>query len=211
MMSLWAPVGPWCDQGAGMNYSNVAGSRAIRGGLVHGLAVTACLLALSACNISDEPPARRSDGVVKDFGHVTAADVKKWVQKSDLPHETKNLVALYVSEVHVTDGFAGCPAEGRTEPLMKVELAYPDLGQYDREGLEEQRDWSRQIISALEEFAHTFEPGYFSDDRLIGGPTWVTDAQGGAHCSGSIEMGQLLTPSAGLQTDYSQRENVPVR
>lgn len=30
---------------------------------------------------------------------------------------------------------------------------------------------------------------------------------GGADCSSdSIEMGQLLTPSAGLQTDYSQRE-----
>ena len=194
-----------------MNYLNVARPRAIRGGLVHGLAVTVFLLALSACSISDEPPARRSDGVVRDFGHVTAADVKKWVQKSDLPHKTKNLVDLYVSEVHVTDGFAGCPAEGRTEPLMQVELAYPDLGQYDREGLEEQRGWSRQIISGLEEFAHTFGPGYFTDDSLIGGPTWVTDAHGGVNCSGSIEMGQLLTPAAGLQTDYSQRENVPVR
>ncbi|MFI6951812.1 hypothetical protein [Streptomyces sp. NPDC050422] len=85
-----------------------------------------------------------------------------------------------------------------------------DLGQYDDEGLREQRDWSRRIISGLEEFAHTFEPGYFTEGGWIGGPTWVTDPKSGLDCSGSIEMGQLLTPPANLQTDYHQRDNTPI-
>ncbi|MGP3632649.1 hypothetical protein ACTU45_04615 [Streptomyces sp. 24-1644] len=175
-----------------------------------GLVITACLLALSACSSNDEPPVKRSDGVGKDFGRVTTPDLKKWIKKSDLPLTTKSLIDLYVSKIHVTEGFAGCLTEERTEPLMNVELAYPDLGQYDDEGLREQRDWSRQIISGLEEFAHTFEPGYFTDGSLIGGPTWVTDPEGGLDCSGSIEMGQLLTPPANLQTDYHQRDNTPI-
>ncbi|MFJ8982619.1 hypothetical protein [Streptomyces sp. NPDC102282] len=194
-----------------MNHRNSATATAIRGGLVQGMAVTACLLALSACSISDEPPARRSDGVVKDFDRVTTNDVQRWVQKSDLPQETKSLIDLYVSEVRVTNGFGGCPEEDHTEPLMDVELAYPRLGQYDQEGLEEQRGWSRQIISGLERFAHTFEPGYFVDESLIGGPTWVVDSKRGVNCSGSIQMGQLLTPPANMGADYYQQQNVPVR
>ncbi|MFJ8133429.1 hypothetical protein [Streptomyces hydrogenans] len=193
-----------------MNHLNVARLSAVHGELVQRLAVSACLFALSACSTSDEPPARRSDGVVKDFGRVTTADVKEWVHKSDLPYETKSPIGRYVGNVHVIDGYGGCPAEEHTEPLMKVELAYPDLGQYDDEGLDQQRDWSRQIISGLEKFAHTFEPGYFIDESSFGDPTWVTNFKDGAACTGSIDMGQLLTPSANLQTDYYQGENVPV-
>ncbi|MGW6463947.1 hypothetical protein [Streptomyces rubiginosohelvolus] len=174
-----------------------------------GLVITACLLVLSACSGSDDQPVRRSDGVIKDFGHVTTPELRKWVQRSELPQKTKSLIDLYVGKIRVTKGFAGCLAEGRTEPLMNVELTYPDLGQYDEQGLEEQRDWSRRIISGLEEFAHTFEPGYFTEDGWIGGPTWVTDPKGGLDCSGSIEMGQLLTPAANMGTDYHQRDNNP--
>ncbi|WP_189827997.1 hypothetical protein [Streptomyces finlayi] len=150
--------------------------------------------------------------MVKEFGRATTADAGEWVRKSDLPHETKRLIGLYVSRIHVTKGFGGCSGEGQDGPLMNVELNYPDLGPHDREGLDEQRRWSQQIIKGLTKFAQSFEPGYFTDtDALIGGPRWVTDPKVGTTCFGSIEMHGWLSPPANLQTGYHQGNNAPVR
>ncbi|MDX3535480.1 hypothetical protein PV721_14110 [Streptomyces sp. MB09-01] len=157
----------------------------------------------------------RSDGIHANFADATGHDIRTWVAASKLPDDTKRLVGNYVGRADVSAGFAGCATEQHIEPTLRVEVNLPKVSVFDDPGLAQQSRWAREILDAVEEFAHTFRPGYFvKDEGLFSGweKRWVTDEEGGASCTGDISLWGYTSPVAvNIGKDYNQSENHPVK
>ncbi|MGW6981923.1 hypothetical protein ACWGE1_21180 [Streptomyces sp. NPDC054932] len=133
---------------------------------------------------------------------------------SQLPDETKGLVAQSVRKAYVSAGFLGCADKKYIAPVLRVEANLPPANYYDKASLEERSRRESEIMVAVKAFAQTFRPGYFvKEEGKFGGweKYWVADDEGGATCTGSVEFWGAGRSSLSMLTKYNQSENRPVK